>query len=104
MDDIPLQEKLVLWCHLCEEVPVILPKFGRAGDVDLQNLFSSGSVYKVLRDDYHGNDELEDKGKGSMMIEEKGICFTSKESNSSTSPLYSTVRWRFIHKNFVQRC
>jgi len=72
MDGMPPQEKIVVYRHLCREVPVFMPQSSRAEDVDLQNLLASGSVYKVLRDDFYGNEKLEDKGKDGMMIEENG--------------------------------
>jgi len=53
-------------------VPVFMPQSRRAEDVDLQNLLASGSVYKVLRDDYYSEEKLEDNAKESMMIEDKG--------------------------------
>jgi len=73
MDGMPPQEKIVVYRHLCREVPVFMPQSRRAEDVDLQNLLASGSVYKVLRDNFYGNRKLEDdNGKDSLMIEENG--------------------------------
>jgi len=47
----PPQERIVVYRHLCREVPVFIPHSRRADDVDLQNLLASGMVYKVLPDD-----------------------------------------------------
>jgi len=72
MDGMPPQEKIVVYRHLCREVPVFMPQSRRAEDVDLQNLLASGSVFKILRDDDYGNKKLVDDGKDKMMIEEGG--------------------------------
>jgi len=72
MDGMPPQERIVVYRHLCREVPVFMPQSRRAEDVDLQNLLASGSVYKVLRDDYYSEEKLEDNARESMMIEDKG--------------------------------
>jgi metal transporter CNNM len=72
MDGMPPQEKIVVYRHLCREVPVFMPQSRRAEDVDLQNLLASGSVYKILRDDEYGNKKLVDDGKDRMMIEDGG--------------------------------
>jgi len=72
MDGMPPQEKIVVYRHLCREVQVFMQQFRRVGDVDLQNLLASGSVYKVLREDWYEKKNLEDNGKDDLMIEESG--------------------------------
>jgi len=72
MDGMPPQEKIVVYRHLCREVYVFKPEFRRSEDIDLQNLLASGSVHKVLRDNWYANKTLVDNGKDNIMIEEKG--------------------------------
>jgi len=74
----PPQERIVVYRHLCREVPVFMPHSRRADDVDLQNLLASGTVYKVLRDDYYENKELKDNCKDSMMVEDNGYLLYKK--------------------------
>jgi len=78
MDGMPPQERIVVYRHLCREVPVFIPQSRRADDVDLQNLLASGTVHKVLRDDYYENKELKDNSKDSMMVEDSGYLLYKK--------------------------
>jgi len=72
MDGMPPQEKIVVYRHLCREVHVFMPQFRRAEDIDLQNLLASGSVHKVLRDDFYDNEKQVDNVKDTVMIEKNG--------------------------------
>jgi len=72
MDGMPPQEKIVVYRHLCREVHVFKPQFRRAEDIDLQNLLASGSVHKVLRDDWYGKEKQVENVKDTIMIEENG--------------------------------
>jgi len=72
MDGMPPQEKIVVYRHLCREVHVFKQQFRRAEDIDLQNLLASGSVHKVLRDDWYDNEKLADNVKDTIMIEKNG--------------------------------
>jgi len=76
MEGMPPQEKLVVYRHLCREVEVFMPQHRVVEDVDLQNLLASGTVRKVIEDDWY--DKSDADAKANVMIEEGGHLLYSK--------------------------
>jgi len=77
MDGMPPQERIVVYRHLSREVKVFTPEFRRVEDVDLQNLLASGSVYKVLSDNWRENVSVDtspiiSSSKDNQLVEEGG--------------------------------
>jgi len=78
MEGMPPQEKIVVYRHFCTEVKVFRPEFRKSDVIGLQNLLASGSVYKVVRNDWNDYNELEDNGKKNTMIEENGYLLYNR--------------------------
>jgi len=78
MDGMPPQEKIVLYRHLCREVKVFMPKHRAVEDVDLQNLLASGSVRKVVEDNWQYEKTSDAEVRANTMIEESGHLLYSK--------------------------
>merc|ERR1719320_2428781 len=78
MDGMPPQEKLVVYRHLCREVEVFMPQHRVVEDVDLQNLLASGSVRKVVQDNWQYEKTSDAQDKANLMIEEGGHLLYSK--------------------------
>jgi len=78
MDGMPPQEKLVVYRHLCREVEVFMPKHRIVEDIDLQNLLASGSVRRVVEDNWQEEKTLNAEEKTNVMIEDGGHLLYSK--------------------------
>merc|ERR1719320_2031997 len=78
MEGMPPQEKLVVYRHLCREVEVFMPQHRVVEDVDLQNLLASGSVRKVVQDNWQYEKTSDAQDKANLMIEEGGQLLYSK--------------------------
>jgi len=78
MDGMPPQEKLVVYRHLCREVEVFMPKHRIVEDIDLQNLLASGSVRRVVEDNWQDEKTLDAVEKTNVMIEDGGHLLYSK--------------------------
>jgi len=74
----PPQEKLVVYRHLCREVEVFMPKHRIVEDIDLQNLLASGSVRRVVEDNWQDEKTLDAVEKTNVMIEDGGHLLYSK--------------------------
>jgi len=73
MDGMPPQEKIVVFRHLCREVKVFMPEYRRCDDQDLTNLLASGTVYKVLVDDWPPDPNHEPEAKSNVFVEDGGF-------------------------------
>merc|ERR1719320_765870 len=78
MDGMPPQEKLVVYRHLCREVEVFMPQHRAVEDVDLQNLLASGSVHKIVEDNWQDEKSSDADAKANLMIEDGGHLLYSK--------------------------
>jgi len=78
MGGMPPQEKLVVYRHLCREVEVFMPQHRVVEDVDLQNLLASGSVRKVVQDNWQYEKTSDAQDKANLMIEDGGHLLYSK--------------------------
>jgi len=78
MEGMPPQEKLVVYRHLCREVEVFMPQHRVVEDVDLQNLLASGTVRKIIEDDWYDKKASDADAKANVMIEEGGHLLYSK--------------------------
>jgi len=77
MDGMPPQEQVIVYRHLCREVKVFMLQYRRAEDADLMNLLASGTVYKIIVDNWDEQDgEL--PSKKITMIEDGGHLLYSK--------------------------
>jgi len=79
MDNLPPQEKTVVYRHLCKEVMVFKPEHRKAEELDLQNLLESATIWKIVLDvsvnntvgyEYKNNAMVED---GGHVLYRKGI-------------------------------
>jgi len=78
MEGMPPQEKLVVYRHLCREVEVFMPQHRVVEDVDLQNLLASGTVLKVIEDDWYDKKTSDEDAKANVMIEKGGHLLYTK--------------------------
>jgi len=77
MDGMPPQEQVIVYRHLCREVKVFMLQYRRAEDADLMNLLASGTVYKIIVDNWDDQDgEL--PNKKITTIEDGGHLLYSK--------------------------
>jgi len=78
----PPQEKLVVYRHLCREVEVFMPGSRNLEDAALQNLLASGSVYRIVNDDWYNKEIPQTTDKENIMIEDGGYLLYKKGTPS----------------------
>jgi len=50
MDNLPPQERIVVYRHLCKEVKVFTMEHRKADELELQNLLESATIWKIILD------------------------------------------------------
>jgi len=77
MDGMPPQEQVIVYRHLCREVKVFMLQYRRVEDVDLMNLLSSGTVHKIIADNWEAKDD-EESSKKNISVEDGGHLLYKK--------------------------